>query len=468
MKQLTRTLTVGLVLLISTMLPGCPETQQMITSVITEEPKDTAPPAVSEEVPTDKSEEPVVVEVIAINYYSDWNFTESIAEEVHVGDTIYTKVVFSGEAPIVIADNERAQPNISYSTGSRKVQYRIKSRGVSVSNLQSGDARIYRNTKDTFICKYTTQPEDANERFLTYIAQESVGSPLHITRTRNIEKERENTDTFIGQVFSPDFENHILKPGTSKPRSDLASPVAGVTVTIMSGTRAGESTVTDTEGYYLFKNSADELHLRTEKDGYEPKEVIVHRSRPTILANGDKPNHSEDPQENPGNILIGHRWPDEVRFILEETLLVQDLLYIVAPLKFQDGSIPGGFYIYGMVVINTSELWNNEVWNKGIIAHELAHAHQHAVTIADGKGLIEWENTPEGRSFARALNKDWEQVGKSPCDTIPGLNTPFENAAETAAAYWGSTGKWYRRPECENMKIDAPNRFKWAKEWLSR
>ena len=90
-------------------------------------------------------------------------------------------------------------------------------------------------------------------------------------------------------------------------------------MTIASGPRAGESVATNPSGYYRFPNvKGDELHLRVEKEHFEPKEVRVHRSRPTILANGDVRITQGDPQQHPGNILMGHRWPDEVRFILEE------------------------------------------------------------------------------------------------------------------------------------------------------
>ena len=283
------------------------------------------------------------------------------------------------------------------------------------------------------------------------------------TTPEDIEK---TPDNFVGRVLSPNYRNKILEPGIGKFRSEVAEPVTNAMVTIVSGPKKGESILSNSEGYYLFKSDAGELHLRVEKMGYEPKEVIAHRSQPTVLANGDKPGYRNDPQENPGTILIGHQWPDEVRFILEEVLLVHDLLYIVTPLRFQDGSIYAGFYNDGMVV--NSEVVSSEAWNKGVIAHELAHAHQHALIAVDGSGLIEkWDSTPEGQAFVKAVKKDWEEFGKSPCDTVPGLDTPLENAAETAATYWG-IGKWPVRPECRNMKTEAPNRFRWAKEWLNK
>ena len=179
-------------------------------------------------------------------------------------------------------------------------------------------------------------------------------------------------------VFAP-------KPEDWKTRPE-AQPITGVTVTISSGPRAGESVATNPSGYYRFPNvKGDELHLRVEKEHFEPKEVMVHRSRPTILANGNAPNYTGDPQQHPGNILIGQRWPDEVRFILEETLVVHDLLYV------EGGRPPTGmdlwaFYSPGVVVLYSYRFddLNDIVGLLNAFAHEIAHAHQHATVSVDG------------------------------------------------------------------------------------
>ena len=72
-----------------------------------------------------------------------------------------------------------------------------------------------------------------------------------------------------------------------------------------------------------------------------------------------------------------------------------------------------------------------------------------------------WTNSPEGKAFAEARRRDLVEVGKTPYDTIPYFdNSLHENAAETCASYWG-VGKWGI-----NLKISAPNRFKWAQQWL--
>ena len=93
---------------------------------------------------------------------------------------------------------------------------------------------------------------------------------------RSVEPVR-NPGDFIGRIFAP-------KPEDWQTRSE-AQPITGVTVTIASGPRAGESVATNPSGYYRFRNvKEDELHLRVEKENFEPKEVMVRRSGPDNIA----------------------------------------------------------------------------------------------------------------------------------------------------------------------------------------
>ena len=281
--------------------------------------------------------------------------------------------------------------------------------------------------------------------------QVSVGPPT-----------KRSASDFIGRIYAP-------KPEDWKVRSD-ARPITGVTVTIKSGSRAGESVITNNSGYYRFPNvRGDELHLRVEKEHFEPKEVIVHRSHLTILANGDVLNYPEDVQQNPGSILMGQSWPDEVRFILEETLVVHDLLYA------EGGAPPvgediGGFYSRGIIVIYSHQYanWQDPVGVLGTFAHEIAHAHQHALVTIDGSAweVHDWVNTPEGKAFAEAREKDWKAIGKAMYDSI-GYNSLVENAAETCAHYW-SVDRWGGRAAYGKLEVEAPNRFKWAAIWLPK
>ena len=277
---------------------------------------------------------------------------------------------------------------------------------------------------------------------------------------------KESPGDFIGRIYAP-------IPEDWETRAE-AQPITGVTVTIMSGPRFGESVGTDENGYYLFPNvQGDELHLLVEKEHFEPKEVIVHRSLPTKLANGAVLNYPEDPQQHPGNILIGQRWPDEVRFIFEETLVVHDLLYAEGGIQ-QD---TGGFYSRGVIVIYTRQYIEWQVPPGELLftfAHEIAHARQHALVSVDGSawGIHDWNNTPDGIAYKEARGKDWNEVGKAQLDM--GYDRPdflgnvlTETAAVTCAYYW-SVDRWSGRPNYGNLRITTPNRFKWASVWLPK
>ena len=283
---------------------------------------------------------------------------------------------------------------------------------------------------------------------------------------RSVEPVR-NAGDFIGRVFAPKPEDWQTRPE--------AQPITGVTVTIASGPRAGESVTTTPSGYYRFQNVIeDELHLRVEKEHFEPKEVRVHRSRPTILANGDAMNYTRDPQQQPGNILIGQRWPDEVRFILEETLVVHDLLYV------EGGRPPTGmdlwaFYSRGVVVLYSYRFddLHDIVGLLNAFAHEIAHAHQHATVSVDGSalGIHGWKDTPEGRAYEKARRKDWEQVGKSPLDKVferdDAHGVPLtETAAEICAYYWGVDSWGTPINRFGSLEVEAPNRYRWAEKWV--
>ena len=250
-----------------------------------------------------------------------------------------------------------------------------------------------------------------------------------------------------------------------------SGPVAGVTLTVASGARTGEQSVTDENGNYRFSDPTGEtlqLHLRAEKEGYEPKEAIVHRTEPTKkFGDGVRFSvsaHQEWPQRTPGTILIGHKWPDKVHFILEETVLPHDLTLVIVDKLPKNYA---GFYWGGVVIAE------NENCLLKIIAHELGHAHQHAVTVIE-RGptatVRNWENTPEGVAYAKAWAKDWKEVGKMRFEVGRYVTLPIENMTQIAKNFWNIRGK-FDNPLCfSTVKLpeEAPNRFRWAQEWLSK
>ena len=428
--------------------------------------------------------------VTEISYYSDSDLTIPLIDETVVGDTIYTKVVFSKEVPIVFADDADARPNISSSVSRRRQrvaafpyysphqpiesQYRMKPRGT---NLQSGDAKPYQNTKNTFVCKYIVQKEDVGEVFHTYVGHhETEGDYMYVSFFEHTDEIPEQVGPTITDWQPHDFVGQIYIPSIVDDVSiHFEKQLPGVNVTIMSGPRQGESAVTDRNGRYRFLNVAeDELHLRIKKKYFETKEVIVRRSGPTTLTNGTAPFHrgSNDPQKEPGNILMGQAWLHEIRFLLEEMLVPPDLLYCEGGTPSQYKGISGRYHSdKGVVVIYSDQYWlrseDRTDWISLLLtfAHEITHAHQHAVSINDNKKIYDWINTPEGRAFQVARERDLAEVGETVYDSFSHFSsTPLENAAETGARYWGG-----ERLSLTNIgREDFPNRFKWAEEWLTK
>ena len=159
-----------------------------------------------------------------------------------------------------------------------------------------------------------------------------------------------------------------------------------------------------------------------------------------------------------------------MRFILRDTLVVHDLLYIEGGIPPPDAHYHG-YYVTGLVVVYSNVNYTrpqDRGVRLGIFAHEIAHAHQHALTNADGSGnFFAWEHTPEGVAYREAQGKDWEEFGKVRHDSDPSYEVLYENAAEVCAYYWGFN-RWGGKSHLGKLEITAPHRFKWAQEWLTK
>ena len=416
-------------------------------------------------------------QVVAITYYLDEALTHPLTNEVMIGDTVYSKVVFSKDVPVVLANDSRARPRISFTTAPQTFttapqafQYRMKPRGTMLGN---GDAQPYQGSR-VFVALYRVPGLDFRGRFFTSAGHPPVhGNTLQVKAYQYDPDEDipSNTgvtitdwqpDDFVGQVYTVP-----PRPGTADRSRSV--PIPGVTVTIMAGPRTGERIVTDRNGRYRFLNiPSDSLHLHTYRPRFEPKEAIVYRTQPTTLSDGSRMNYWRDPQQQPGNILIGQVWPDEVRFILEETLLPYDLLYI----EYGTSDYSIGFYGSGFVVL-FSDSMRGPSYFLPTLAHELMHAHQHAIAAIDGSaGPLEidplWLSSPEGKAYAAAREKDWAEFGKASYDHLSYYRDDLtESSAEIAAYYWG-TDRWEPGPRLRDLEKKAPNRLQWAAEWLPK
>ena len=407
------------------------------------------------------------VEVVEVGYHADESLTEPLVDSVMEGTTIYTKIVFSGAVPVVVADDSSARPKIFYNSdgGFRaETQYRMRHRGA---DLQDGDAKLYRNTDNIVICRGRAAwvRVGYHTSFMTQVNNRTPTNELDITV-------RPVSSFFLDEESPPpegspgDFIGQVRTPLRFRAM-EHTKPIAGVTVTIVSGQQAGKSVITDKGGYYYFPDvRGDELHVLVEREYFEPKEAIVHRSRPTTLP--DRVPlwewYQDDAQNTPGIILMGMRWPDEVRFILDEVFLVPDLLCTMRTREEGVSVGANGLYNPGLVQV----LGN--VHLTGTLAHEIAHAHQHAIGhlhLVDKEGWGQsWMQSPEGRAYIRAMHKDLREVGKIPSDSTPGYDSsvPDENAANICSDYWvvdAITGG-------DGLEIRAPNRYKWCQEWLNK
>ena len=274
-----------------------------------------------------------------------------------------------------------------------------------------------------------------------------------------------------------DFLGKVCVPFSMAGSLSGVYPVSGVTVTIIDGPRSGEHAITDPGGYYLFEDVAgNELHLKVEKEHFEPKEVIVYRDAQTALKNpktglnGRITLYRAGHLGKPGIIVIGQRWPDEIRFIFEEMFLPDDpLLYVDDKSIF---AMAGGFYGDGIIgIYDRYRDYQTDLSNQGML-HELMPAHQHALAMLEfGKyqGLFGWQNTAEGMAYAAARAADWQQFGKTSYDiSFPLRHNEatqlLEGAAEVAAAYWGIE----YLGGISHLQTQAPNRLRWAQEWLHR
>ncbi len=281
---------------------------------------------------------------------------------------------------------------------------------------------------------------------------------------------------FVGRVVMPvrgaDYDG-VTKSGAWAPAGGFA-PVSGAVVTITNGTRAGEQALTNEGGYFLFKNIAeDQLYLRTEKVYLEPKEVIVYRSRPTELQHvGANRVFAGHHTQEPGAIVMGLRWPDAMRFILENETLPHDVVLVHALRQpHHELEKVGGEYENMVITMFNPPETRGRLWYS-TTAHELAHARQHAIA-----GSVRgWRNTSDAGAYNRAWKADLQQFSKNPFDGLffdtsaQYENNLTENAAQYCTEYWRLQGgyNFYEAADpVQELRTRSPNRFKWAETHLN-
>lgn len=467
------------------------------------EPATPEPDAEPAEEPTVDTTPPTVV---SVTYYRDASLAEPVTK-ITVEDIIFAKVTFS--EPMQVEEGDpHGLPELRFlaqsTEGGRYIVPGAFKMLSSDSELTHGEAKPLEGAT-TFLCKYeiTGYPHSGIFRGVFRVVVGTKSADLAGNRMERFQDEDglamesrdiealeayaqqlstlpERTPPVITEFIVPEhlwdqepearpgyFTGRILVPRDvvgSGYRSE-AKPTTGATVTVMAGPQAGQKVATDPAGYYYIKTEEKQLHLRVEKEWFEPKEVIVSRSEATMLANGDRMNHWKDPQHQSGVILIGQQWPDEVRYLLEEMVVVHDLLYFEAGDKYEFS----GAYSGGVVVIFDGIPTDTHGMARriNIFAEEIIHAHQDAQTARDGRGSVDdWEHTPEGIAFLAARERDWQEYGK-----LPGFGQyrliPAENAAAIGKWFLGKeTWKRFGGYNLREIIAMTPHRQAWAAEWL--
>ncbi len=404
-----------------------------------------------------------------ITYWRDLEFTEEVkwGDSLPVGTTIYTKVVFPRDVPIVYGDDKEARPKM-YAMLGGGTRYQIKPKSTPDADLQSGEAKPWGGTDHIFLCRFDI-PADPGLVGYSYNVVVLAGREGQVDgKLISLTPPSLNTEsgdfTYVSgdKGHSTDLTGQVVVLARDhldwapNPRS-LVQAVPGAMVTIVSGPRAGEETFTDGNGYYRFpKVRGNKLHLRVEKEFLEPKEVIVRRSGPTTLPDGFSPAkyYEDDPQRHPGVILMGLRWPDKVRPIFEETTVEPDLLLALqVAVRGSPGGRRGlsGMYRSGVVLIDEA-CWYNT------ITFMLAYSYLEAMTRKAGKDWTEWEELPMVRSFISARRKDLREHGGSWIDRD--CSSHSQNFSRAFAAWWFQ----YKGIDPSHPRGNlgkAPNRLRW-------
>ena len=271
--------------------------------------------------------------------------------------------------------------------------------------------------------------------------------------------------------ITPAFSGQVLIPSYQRIRN-YSVPVEGVTVTIIAGPRSGERAQTNHNGRYTFPEvDGEELHIRLEKDGHEPKEVIVHRTRATTLQDR-LPLEYGGPQDKPGTVLIGIVWPEYAKQIMEKMPVVADLLMII---------VPGGRGQYGQgFIVQDDPRATPEL---GPLPHELCHAYQHGVVRPRGGGAgsgtggwhSEWVSSLEGRAYREAREADRREIGYNAITVLDQTGGSWtesqlilvEESANFCNFWWGSGYQLYDIDYWRAwLRKHAPNRAQWLERFL--
>ena len=241
-----------------------------------------------------------------------------------------------------------------------------------------------------------------------------------------------------------------------------ARGVARARLTVLGGILHGRTAVTDAEGGFSFPDyplcalDSPECRVRrfrVEKQGYETREVGAND--PYYRRELGDSGTLRSPRYK--RIVIGHEWPVDPGHPqferMRRTVPAMNPLWYVRVAEPLFNAI--AYYHAGVIAIGPRAA----VWTT--IVHEYCHAHQDWATDPNRFNIMDWEQSPQGQAYAEAAAADHAAGYTYPPWRSRG---PVEEAA-TVCAIFGYDSPTF---PTNDLREQAPNRYRWAEEWLHR
>ena len=245
-------------------------------------------------------------------------------------------------------------------------------------------------------------------------------------------------------------------------RFSSAQGVARARLTVLGGIPDGRTAVTDAEGRFSFPDyphceldspECRARRFRVEKYGYETREVGANDPY-WRREQGDSGTLRSPTYKR---IVIGHEWPVDPRHPQFERM--RRTVPAMNPLWYVRLADPlfniSGYYHAGVIAIGLA----GAVWPT--IVHEYCHGHQDWAADPNRYNAGDWEQSPEGQAYIEAAAAD-RAAGYT--STALGSRGPAEEAANVCVSFAYDPSNFGRN----DLREQAPNRYRWAEEWLHR
>ena len=130
--------------------PETPPPETDVSEVAETPEKPTEEPTVETAMEPQEMQPPTVVE---ISHYSNGGLTKPLMGTIQAGRIVFTKVVFSGDVPYMVGNDNSALPDIRYVLDGREMRYDVLPRKTRQSQVRSGDCKPIREGTTVFLCR---------------------------------------------------------------------------------------------------------------------------------------------------------------------------------------------------------------------------------------------------------------------------------------------------------------------------